>query len=577
MKNKIRLLGIIWLSLCLLFSQVLLVSAATIFPSPNSGTYNIGKSFAVGLFVSSADQALNAISGSLSFPNDKLEVSSISKAGSIVSLWVQQPSYSNSAGTINFEGIVLNPGFTGSSGRVLTVNFKTKNGGSAPLTFSSGSVLANDGQGTNILSGLGSARFDIEVPISGPAAPDAETPSDIIGTPPGPNVTSPTHENSDKWYNNSQPQLNWALATGITAVRLLVGVKPQVDPTVVYSPPISSRTLDQLDDGIWYFHVQLKNTAGWGGITHFRLQIDTQNPEFFNISEVARQDLTEPIAKFIFESTDATSGIDHYETQIDDNESLTWKDDGTGIYSTPTLRPGKHRLMAKAVDAAGNNIANFAEFEIKPLDLPQLDTVTKDLSTTEHFRVTGKTYPNAQVVFELQKPGEETILLTTNANAQGVFEMISEEPLAEGEYIMRAKVLDSRGAQSFWTADLEIKVQKSAFWRIGSLAISVLSVIIPLLALVVLLGLMLWYSWYKFKVLRKRVSKEVGEAEVALKVSFDNLRLNLAERIKSLEQAGSKRALTTAEKRLVKQLKDDLTAAEKSVRKEIQDIAKEVK
>ncbi len=49
--------------LSFLFAQV--VSAATIYPSPSSGSYNVGNNFSVGVFVSSPDQSMNAVSGTL--------------------------------------------------------------------------------------------------------------------------------------------------------------------------------------------------------------------------------------------------------------------------------------------------------------------------------------------------------------------------------------------------------------------------------------------------------------------------------------------------------------------------------
>src|SRR3989338_8837245 len=119
---------------------------------------------------------MNAASGVISFSSDKLEVASLSKTGSIFSLWVQEPSFSNSAGTVNFEGIALNPGFTGASGKLISINFKVKSVGDAPLTFSSGSVLANDGKGTNILANLGSGLFSVSAPTVGPQAPESTTP-----------------------------------------------------------------------------------------------------------------------------------------------------------------------------------------------------------------------------------------------------------------------------------------------------------------------------------------------------------------------------------------------------------------
>lgn len=111
--------------------------------------------------VSSPRQAINAISGVLSYPIDKLQVTSVSKIGSVLSLWVQEPSFSNSRGTVSFEGVVPNPGFNESNGRVLAVNFRVVGTGAADISLTSGSLLANDGYGTNILKSLGNARVTL--------------------------------------------------------------------------------------------------------------------------------------------------------------------------------------------------------------------------------------------------------------------------------------------------------------------------------------------------------------------------------------------------------------------------------
>ena len=92
----VKIYKIIWL---LLFLGLLPsgAEAATLSFSPSFGSHASGNTFSVGVFVSSADQAMNAASGAISFPADKLEVISLSKTGSIFTLWVQEPSFSNSA------------------------------------------------------------------------------------------------------------------------------------------------------------------------------------------------------------------------------------------------------------------------------------------------------------------------------------------------------------------------------------------------------------------------------------------------------------------------------------------------
>jgi len=132
----IKVYKIIWLSLFLGLIPFG-IEAATLSFSPSSGSYAVGNSISVNVFISNSDQSMNAASGVVSFPSDKLEVVSVSKTGSIFTLWVQEPSFSNSAGTVTFEGIVLNPGFMGANGKAITINFKVKAAGVAVLNFSS--------------------------------------------------------------------------------------------------------------------------------------------------------------------------------------------------------------------------------------------------------------------------------------------------------------------------------------------------------------------------------------------------------------------------------------------------------
>jgi len=149
--------------------------AASLYLSPASESVTSGQTFMVTVGVSSADQAMNAVSGDLAFPSSQLQVLSISKSNSIIDWWVQDPSFANSAriGTINFKGIILNPGFTGSVGPIITITFRAIAPGSVPVSFLDGLVLANDGNGTDILTTMRPAAFTI-VPVAGTVSPESE-------------------------------------------------------------------------------------------------------------------------------------------------------------------------------------------------------------------------------------------------------------------------------------------------------------------------------------------------------------------------------------------------------------------
>lgn len=570
--NLLRLFVLFSVSLFLfVFFRVGAASAATLYFSPSSESYTVGSAFSVSVYVSSADQAMNAASGVISFPQDKLEVTSFSKSGSIFTLWVQEPLFSNTAGTINFEGIVLNPGFTGAAGKIIAANFRVKAAGFATLNFSSGSVLANDGKGTNILISLGNAQFSLGG--AAPTIPEAITPSIIFGAPSAPQISSPTHPDPNKWYAKKDAKFTWTVPFDATGVRLLVSKIPAVIPTVTYVPAISGKEITDLTDGIWYFHVQLRNANGWGEISHFRFQIDTEKPERFEIEEIKREDLTDPRAKFVFDASDKTSGIDHYEVQIDSREAQAWKDDGSGVYETPILGPGKHLLIAKAVDKANNFLANSAEFIIEALKPPKIIDYPEKLESGEILVIKGITYSDIQVVIWLQKEGEEPKSQTTRADEKGNFTFIAEKRLVDGVYKVWAEAINEKGARSDPSEKITFVVRPPAFLRFGRIALDYLAVLITLIILLLGILMIIFYSWRRISLWRKKIRKETKEAKESVPSAFNILKREIEEQIAKLD---GEPGLSEREKEICDELKEALKTSEEAIGKEIEEIEKEL-
>ena len=167
--------------------------AATLSLSPSTGTYHAGDRVIVNVLVSSSE-AMNAASGVVLFPTDLMSVEYVNK-GSVLNFWVTEPSYSNATGKVNFEGVSLS-GFQGSNGSVLTIAFRAKKTGSADIKFSTGQVLANDGQGTDITQGLNNATFTISgaaaTPTSAPAPEETPAPEPVpTPLPQKPTLTTP--------------------------------------------------------------------------------------------------------------------------------------------------------------------------------------------------------------------------------------------------------------------------------------------------------------------------------------------------------------------------------------------------
>lgn len=450
----------------------LIADAASLSFYPASGSHPVGSSFTVGVYVASSDQAMNAASGVISFPTGMLEVVSVSKSGSIFTIWADEPSYSNGAGTVSFEGLVPNPGFIGSSGKVITITFRVKSVGSPSLRFSSGSALANDGRGTNILTGTGNALF-----------------------------------------------------------------------TLGASVPVNIKAVDK------------------------------EKPSYFDVVEIPRDDETDPQAQFVFKASDDI-GIDHYEIRINSMDLGEWKDDASGIYKAPVYGPGTHTIIVKAVDKAGNARSSTETFFIKGLDVPLFIEYPKNMQSGELLSIEGNARANSDVRIWLEKRKGEMRSFVVKSDENGRFMFVSDDNLTEGVYDVWAEVSDERGARSLPTDKYAIAVSQSPVLRFGGMAIDVLSVLIPLVVLVFGLLFTLLYGWHKLSTYKKRLRKEVHQAESVLHKSFSIMRREVKESVEILERADAKRVLTKEEGKILKQFKENLIDTEKFIAKEISDIEK---
>lgn len=583
-------------SLCLLISlfvffSVQAASAAGLSLSPASGEYQVGKTFSVNVFVTSPDQAMNAAGGVISFSADKIEVTSLSKSGSIFSLWVQEPSFSNpptgGQGTINFEGIVMNPGFTGASGKIITINFKAKTEGSAALTFASGSILANDGIGTNILSSLGSAKFNITLPASAPAEPAVkEEPAPSTketNTPAAPTVFSSTHPDQAKWYANNNPEFSWELPAGVNGLSTYLSQSPASNPGQVSDGFFSSKSYKNVDDGAWYFHVRLRNGYGWGGISHYRFQIDTAPPAPFTIQFVDGRVTDQPQIRMVFNTTDSLSGIDHYTIEYGNNNSLRVTPAEMSADNSYTLRLlplGRQSIKITAFDQAGNSAVTSDEFTAQPVVAPEIIDFPSELAAGETLKVMGKTvYLNAGVNIWLQEDLAEPEKYSSVSDGEGRFTFDKKE-IAKGAYQLWAEVVDEAGNRSNSSNKAVITVKESAFsglesklYEAGVWTIGFLTILIPLLALLLLLLLLIRYSWKKFTKLKIKAAKEIREARKALEQELVKSKKDIQKHIEILEANRARRKLVDeAEIKIIDRLKKDLAAKENLTKKEIKDI-----
>ncbi len=461
------------------FFSPFLASAASLYLSPSSGSYSVGDTFSVGVYVSSKVEAINAISADISYSKDKLEVVSISKTGSVLNLWTQEPTFSNSSGSISLEGIIFNPGYIGNNAKVVQINFKVKDAGTSLVSFSDGAVLANDGQGTNVLDGMSNANFsankkdDKKPEASKPEAskpevskPEVKSPVTLVNTsnkevPSLAKISSISHPNQDKWYNTSTAIFNWDISDSINGIKFSIAKdNKEISNDIVL--PVNSKEYQNIADGVWYFNIQLKNKFGWSEISSFRFQIDTEKPSRFNINKISQDSEFISKAMFSFDAEDELSGIDYFDVKIDNGDYNIWQSFyDKNIYETPNLPLGDHMLYVNAIDKAGNFFSNSVSFTINSLEAPIITDSPRVIYSGNKLTIKGTSkYPSYNIKgwlqFEDDKP-EEIIFKTDEL---GNFELCVDKQLTIGNYHFWVEIIDKDEIHSVLSEKIKFKVKE---------------------------------------------------------------------------------------------------------------------
>src|SRR3989338_8955050 len=108
--------------------------AATLSISPSTGTFSVGSTFEASLFLNTEGKSINALSVSLKYPPDMLQVVSPSTGKSVVGIWTVAPKWDNQVGKIDLQGGIPG-GITASGGMVTTITFRVKTVGEAVVKF----------------------------------------------------------------------------------------------------------------------------------------------------------------------------------------------------------------------------------------------------------------------------------------------------------------------------------------------------------------------------------------------------------------------------------------------------------
>lgn len=459
--------------------------AASLQFSPAIISRAVGETFSLTVFVESPRQAMNAASGMILFPPDKLEILRLSKAHSIMSLWAQEPTFSNTQGTFSFEGIALTPGYTGTYGVLVEITFQAKSAGEAEIRFESGALLANDGKGSNILDTLGSARLSITDENSAvPKKPLVNAPVSNA-----PVLASPTHPDHTTWYAHAAPTFTWELPANAQEVRTAISPSAHTVPTVSHAEPITEKTVDPLSDGTHYFLVQIRTPRGWSEIGRYQVNIDTTPPDPFTLTFPLGKKSLDPRPVVVFDTIDKESGISHNEVKIDNAEpERVSPQPEPNWYPIPPQDPGVHTIIVTAVDEAGNTRSVSEDFTVDAIDTPMITYYSENTESGDAIQIRGSTYPNADV--DIIVKDKDTTVFTEHLRSDntGAFTAILKKYLAADVYTFTARVSNDRGERSNETGPLTIVVR-------APFLISIIGTVLNYLSLVILILLILGGLW----------------------------------------------------------------------------------
>lgn len=181
-------------------------------------------------------------------------------------------------------------------------------------------------------------------------------------------LTAPAN---DTWLKTNQPTFTWTFNDGEADTQGAYIVEIDNDPkflTVDYTSGIvtssqgSWKPSGSIPDGVWNWRVRTQdNYEMWSGNSNtWVTKIDVVSPE--NFIPTADPDTWTPNVQPVitFSTTDATSGIDHYEVFVDG----TSHNNQNSPYTLPIQTEGIHNVTIKAFDKAGNYKESFVNVYI---------------------------------------------------------------------------------------------------------------------------------------------------------------------------------------------------------------------
>ena len=310
---------------------------------PQTGTFTVGSTFDVSIFVNTGGNNVNAVRVDLKFNPKKLQVITPAKGLSAVAGWTFPPSFSNTKGDISLQGRFFPRGINTSEGLISVIVFEVMSSGRTEVHFlDSSQVLVGEEEGINILTSVNRGVYDI-----------------VPSPPMGPRIFSESHPDQNKWYKNNSPVFSWERIEKAVGYSFLLDDDPFGEPDNTIDTESTSISFSEVEDGGRYFHLRVKKEQIWGGTSHFRVMIDNIPPSTFEPYLEPFRLTSGSYLLIYFNASDLLSGINHYEARLADftdpeNVVLSAWIREESPFRLSTERSGTFEIFVRAFDEAGN-------------------------------------------------------------------------------------------------------------------------------------------------------------------------------------------------------------------------------
>ncbi len=557
-------------------THVAYAASATLFITPATAVFPIGEPFTIDVRVNTGGAEIGSADATVSFNLSDLSFVSMSDEGSVFDTVLIDSS--REPGRIDISGLVTRGGtpFSGIEGLVARLTFMPLRniatevrlvGGSARSQLS---LTASVGDLANILTGLSAATYTLVPRETVPAQQIANVATALQGGKFAVQFEPAIPESG--WLATSSVKLSWNIPSGATAMRTGMSSSSTDTPTKVYPVPVSSVVLKDIEGGTQFFHLQFENSGVWGEPIHVPLKVDMTPPERVDVEDIDTTLSEDKRLAFRVEAEDAWSSVVRYEVRMDGGDATAWERPEDGLYRPSDLIAGEHVLTVVAYDGAGNSTSKDHVFTIQSIESPVLTNVPERVLTGDNITVQGSTYPDAEVKVFVSYNDGEAGERTVRSDSSGNFTTTIAEGARTGKYTMWFSVTDQYGAVSPISIKRSVNVSQPFIMLFGKVAVTYLSIIVPLVALILLLGLVLWLGYAYVRGYRKHVRVETNEAYAVVRDEFKDLRKELIKQIGMLEKANQSRELTHEEMRIFTELSKRLDYIESHIQEEIDDI-----